>query len=189
MSCRNRWSLILVASALLAVAPAAALAGAWPDERDGWTLGLNVGGGTAGLNVSGINFDRESGFAANIRGGYAFRNRFAVGLEGNSWSKNVDNETWTFSFGGPAFTFYPGGEGFYVRGGIGVGRVKYELTDNGITYSASDNGFGAHGAMGYEFRLAKSFALGPQADYTYSKINSDLSINYWNFTLGGNWYF
>jgi hypothetical protein len=43
--------------------------------------------------------------------------------------------------------------------------------------------------MGYEFRVARRFALGPQVDYSYAKIDDSLSINYWNFTLGGNWYF
>jgi hypothetical protein len=166
-----------------------ALAGTWPHERDGWTIGLNLGGGTAGIDVSGYSTDRETGAAGSLRVGHAFRSEFAVGLEGNAWTKEVDNETWTFSFGGPSFTFYPGSQGFYVRGGIGVGAVKYEAQSGGVTLSASDKGFGVLGGMGYEFRVARRFALGPQVDYSYAKIDDSLSINYWNFTLGGNWYF
>lgn len=189
MSHRDRFVAIGSALFLLAVVPGMASAGAWPHERDGWTLGLNLGGGTAGVNVSGFDSGREGGAAGNLRVGYAFQNQFAVGLEGNAWTKNVDNETWTFSFGGPTFTFYPGSQGFYLRGGVGVGTAKYEAESGGVTFSASDNGFGVLGAAGYEFRLARKFSLGPQIDYSYAKVNSDFSVNYWNFTVGGNWYF
>lgn len=189
MSHRDRFAAILVSSLLFVVAPGMALAGAWPNERDGWTIGLNLGGGTAGVNVSGFNSDRETGGAGNFRVGYAFQNQYAVGLEGNGWTKKVDNETWSFGFGGPSFTFYPGSQGFYVRGAVGVGSVKYEAKSGSVTLSASDNGFGVLGGMGYEFRLARKFALGPQVDFSYARIDEDLSINYWNFTLGGNFYF
>jgi len=186
---RDRFAAILGLSLLIAAAPGMALAGAWPHDRDGWTLGLNLGGGTAGVNFSGFDTNREGGAAGNFRVGYAFQNQFAVGLEGAAWTKNENDQTVTFSFGGPAFTFYPGSQGFYLRGGIGVGTAKWEAQDGGVTYSVSDNGFGVLGAMGYEFRLARKFALGPQVDFNYAKVNDDLSVNYWNFTLGGSWYF
>jgi hypothetical protein len=189
MSHRNRLAAILVSSLLLVVLPALALAGMWPNERDGWMLGANLGGGTAGLNVSGFDTDRETGVAGSLRFGYAFQNQFAVGLEGNAWTKSVDNETWTFSVGGPSFTYYPAGQGFYMRAVVGGGRVEYKIQSGGSSISVSDTGFGLIGGAGYEFRVARRFALGPQIDYSYSRIDSDLSINYWNFTVGGNFYF
>ena len=189
MSHRDRFAAVLGLLLPLLVLPAPAGAGQWPHERSGWLLGLNLGAGTAGVNVSGYDSDREGGAAGNLRVGYAVQNQFAVGLEGNGWTKEVDNETWTFSFGGPSFTYYPGSQGFYLRGAIGAGTVKYEAESGGVTFSAKDSGFGVLGAVGYEFRLARKFALGPQVDFSYAKVNDDLSVNYWNFTVGGNWYF
>jgi hypothetical protein len=189
MSHRDRFAAVLGLLLPLLLVPALAGAGKWPHERDGWLLGLNLGGGTAGVNFSSVDTEREGGGAGNFRVGYAFQNQFAVGLEGSAWTKNENDQTVTFSFGGPAFTYYPGSQGFYVRGAIGAGTAKWEAESGGVTYSVSDTGFGAHGGMGYEFRLARKFALGPQVDFSYAKVNDDLSVNYWNFTVGGNWYF
>jgi Outer membrane protein beta-barrel domain len=180
-------ALVLSVSSFLVASPAAA--SKWTHDRDGVVLGFNLGGGTAGINASGVDTDREGGFGGNFRVAYAFSPEVAAGFEGNLWSKTVDNETWTFDVAGPAITYYPGAKGFFVRGGIGVGTIDYTVEDAGVTYSASDDGFGFLVAGGYEWRLTRKFALGPQVDYAYSKVNSDLSMNYVNFTLGLNWYF
>jgi len=167
----------------------AALAGSHPHERDGMILGFNLGGGSAGISASGFDSDREGGLGGNFRVGYAFSPQAAAGLEGNMWTKEVDNETWTFSMGAAALTYYPGATGFFVRGGVGVGTAEYSLDQGGITYSASDDGIGFLLGTGYEWRLGRKFALGPQFDYSYSKVSDDYSINYFNFTMGLNWYF
>ncbi len=176
--------------ALLAFLTAStARAGSYPHERDGVVLGFNLGGGSAGINVTGLDSNREGGFGGNFRVGYAFSPQVAAGLEGNMWTKNVDNETWTFSVGGPALTYYPGGTGFFVRGGVGVGTVDYSFDQGGVTISSSDDGFGFLVATGYEWRLGHKFALGPEFDYAHARVNDDLSMNYFNFTMGLNWYF
>ena len=174
---------------LILLSATAASAGSYPHERDGMILGFNLGGGSAGINDTGVDSNREGGFGGNFRVGYAFSPQVAAGLEGNVWTKNVDNETWTFSVGGPALTYYPGGTGFFVRGGVGVGTVDYSVDQGGVTLSASDDGFGFLVATGYEWRLGHKFALGPQFDYAHAKVNDNLSMNYFNFTVGANWYF
>jgi len=167
-----------------------ASAGSYPHERDGMVLGFNVGGGSAGISATGLDSNREGGFGGNFRVGYAFSPQVAAGLEGNLWTKSVDNETWTFSFGGPALTYYPGATGFFVRGGVGVGTADYSVDQGGgVTTSVSDDGFGFLVGTGYEWRLGHKFALGPQFDYAHAKVNTDFSVNYFNFTMGLNWYF
>src|SRR6266571_3108387 len=99
--------------ALLTLVSATAARASYPHERDGMILGFNLGGGSAGIDVPGANTTREGGFGGNFRVGYAFSPQIAAGLEGNMWTKNVDNETWTFSVGGPALTYYPGATGFF----------------------------------------------------------------------------
>jgi len=182
-----------LAAALTAVfllAPTiAAQAGQWPHERDGVVLGFNLGAGTAGVNFSGYDSDREGGLAGAGRVGYAFTPELAVGLEGNFWTKEVDNETWTFNVGAATLTYYPGAKGFFLRGGVGVGTMEFSTDQGGVTLSASDDGFGFLLGTGYEWRLARKFALGPEVDYSYAKVSDDISLNYVNFTVGLNWYF
>ncbi len=180
---------ITLAFALLTLPLARTALGSWTHERDGVVLGFNLGAGSAGVNESGLDSDRESGLGANIRVAYAFTPQIAAGLEGNMWTREVDGETWTFSVGGAAITYYPGAGGFFVRGGIGVGTIEYEVESGGVTFSASDDGFGFLLGTGYEWRLTRKFSLGPEVDYAHGKVNDDLSMNYVNVTLGLNWYF
>lgn len=185
--------LTLVLSLSLALAAFAmvpgAHAGAWPHERDGFILGFNLGAGSAGINLGNVDSDRESGLAGNGRVGYALSPEFALGLEGNFWTREVDGETWTFRVGAITATYYPGAKNFYVRGGLGGGSMEYSVDSGGFTLTASDEGFGFLLATGYEWRLTRRFALGPQIEYSYGNIDDDLSMNYVNFTAGLNWYF
>jgi hypothetical protein len=178
--------LVFVLALLL---PAIASAGSWPHERDGIVLGFNLGGGSAAVTVLGANSDREGGAGGAGRIGYAFHSGLALGLEGNVWTKDVDGETWTFSVGGPTATYYPGGGAFFVRGGVGVGTIEYTIDSGPFTLTASDDGFGFLLGTGYEWRLTRKFALGPELNYAYGKVNDDLSFNYINATVGLNWYF
>ena len=166
-----------------------AQAGQWAHERDGIVLGFGLGAGTAGVNVTDVDSDREGGLAGGLRIGYAFTPELAVGLDGTFWTKEVDNETWSFSVGAAALTYYPGAKGFFVRGGVGVGTMEFETEQGGVTYSASDDGIGFLLGAGYEWRLTRKFALGPQVDYSYAKVNDDISLSYVNVTVGLNWYF
>lgn len=180
---------LIAAMVLGLLLPALAAAGQWPHERDGVLLGLNLGGGSAGVTVDSFDSDRETGAAASGRIAYAFDPQWAVGLEGNVWTKKVDNQTWTFSVGGVAATFYPGGSGFFVRGGIGSGRVELEVDTGSVQVTASDNGFGFLVGAGYEWRLTRKFALGPEISYAYADIADGFTLNYINTTVGLNWYF
>jgi opacity protein-like surface antigen len=176
--------------AVLILAPAGpAQAGHWPHERDGVVLGFNLGAGTAGINFTGVDSDREGGLAGGLRVGYVFTPELAVGLDGTFWTKEVNDETWTFNVGTAALTYYPGAKGFFVRGGIGVGSMEFSTEESGVTFSASDDGFGFLLGTGYEWRLTRKFAMGPEVDYSYAKVSDDISLNYVNFTVGLNWYF
>ena len=185
----NRYGLIVLAAVAVLATASSAQAGKWPHERDGFVLGFNLGGGTAGVNFTGVDSDREGGFAGAGRVGYAFTPELAVGLEGNFWTKEVDNETWSFDVGAASLTYYPGAKGFFVRGGVGVGTMEFQTESNGVTFTASDDGFGFLVGAGYEWRLTRKFALGPEVDYSYGKVNDDVSFNMVNFTAGLNWYF
>jgi len=193
----RRIGTVVLSSVLLVLGlTGSAAAGKWPDERQGFFLGLNIGGGTAGVDVPatepdlGISdTDREGGVAGNFRIGYAFQDQFGVGLETSGWAKEVDGEWWGYSVSGLGFTFWPGGKGFLIRGVIGSGSVSYSTESGGVTTTKSDSGLGLSGGIGYDIRLTKKFAIGPQIDYSWADVNDNLSVDFVNFTVGANWYF
>lgn len=173
---------------VVAALPAKTMAGDWPHERDGVVLGFNVGGGSANLEVDNITGDRESGGAANIRVAYMAQPALAIGAESNLWSKEIEGVTWTFSVIAAALTFYPSGEGFFIRGGVGSGTISAELRDSGASVSVSDSGLGLLGALGYEWRLTRKFALGPELDFGWMDVGDEVTANYFNLTAALNWY-
>jgi len=60
---RARTLAVSLSVALLAFFIAStARAGSYPHERDGVVLGFNLGGGSAGINVTGLDSNREGGF-------------------------------------------------------------------------------------------------------------------------------
>ena len=184
-----------VAISLLLAAPA--WAGSWAHERSGMVLGFNVGAGSAEAKFDGdggsISSDRESGGGGNLRIGYAISPKVVLGLETAGWSKKVEdgNVDSTWSLGVAAFgaTWYPAAGGFFMRAGVGVGRaeVKWDA-GSGLTASADDTGFGLTTGLGYEWRLTRRFALGPQVDLNYVDIGDGVSMNWFNVTLGFNWF-
>lgn len=188
-------SLALVAISLLLAAPA--WAGSSAHERNGMVLGFNVGGGSAEAKIDGdgasISSDRETGGGGNLRLGYAVSPKVVLGLETSAWSKQVDegefDSTWSLGVATFGATWYPAAGGFFMRGGIGVGRAKVEVDlGDGFTASADDTGFGLTTGMGYEWRLTRRFALGPQLDLNYVDIGDGASMNWFNVTLGLNWF-
>ncbi|HET6347755.1 MAG TPA: outer membrane beta-barrel protein [Candidatus Krumholzibacteria bacterium] len=159
-----------------------------PPERNGFFLGFNVGGGSAKISSDP---NREGGSDFNLRLGGAIKDDLLIGLEISSWLKDQSGTTVFFDAYTAALTYYPGNQGFFVRGGVGVGSVTVQSDlGGGVSVSKNENGFGAMAAAGYEWRLTKKFALGPQAEYVYLNIGGDLvdTANFFDATLGFNWY-
>lgn len=174
-------------SLLLTAAPARAED--YPQTRQGFFLGLGMGVGNAGFSTDP---QRETGAAGSFRAGYAVSEQFGLGLESNAWRKDVEGVTFTFNVAGPAVYFYPGSSGLVLRGGVGVGSIHASTSSGSTTVSASDSGLGLTVGAGYEFRVARSFSLGPQLDFGWMSIDSggsSDSINYVNAGLSFDWHF
>lgn len=202
-------SLVLGSVALaLAVGVTAADAGD-PHERNGFLIGFNLGGGTAEIeweadDVALSSDDREDGGAANFRIGYAVRPDLALALEVTGWARTYDVDgiddgeaTVSFSVTGPSLTWYPGAQGFFLRGTIGVGRMRAEVKgDLGafgqISVTGEDSGVGLALAAGHEWRLTQKFSLGVELDLGVVDAGEvdggDLSANFANLTGAFNWY-
>lgn len=165
---------------------------AQPHQRSGFFIGFNLGAGNAEISVPDVgDSDRAWGGAADFRLGGAIKEDLLLGAESSGWAKDKDGTTVTLSAIALAATYYPGNQGFFLRGGMGLATssVEIELT-NGFTQSKNETGFGLLGAMGYEWRLTKKFALGPQVEFVYLNIGGDLvdTANFFDVTLGFNWY-
>ena len=170
---------------LVALASLPAAAGSYPNTRQGWLVGLGMGGGSAEVSDA---TQRETGFAGSFRVGYAFSPTISLELGSNAWLKDQNGITTTFSFAGPTLNFYPGASGLVLRGGVGVGSVDVSTSFGGGTFSASESGLGLSVGAGYEFRVTRRFALGPQVDFTWTDQDS-YNTNHISGSLAVCWYF
>lgn len=179
---RGIW--IFVAVCLVALAnPPSVAAQPHPHDRNGWTLGFNLGGGSAGVTIDDQSSDREGGTTGNLRVGYAVNPTTVLALESTVWLKEESGVTLTFGVTGPSVTFFPSA-GFYLRGGAGLASVR--VSQDGA--SASESGFGLLIAGGNEFRVARTFAIGPQVEYVWMNIEEGFSANYFSITGEFTWY-
>jgi hypothetical protein len=169
----------------LAAVPRPACAEMRPQTRQGWLVGVGLGGGTAGVSDG---TDREAGFAASLRAGYAFNNQLSLELGGTSWTKQENGTTVTFSAGGPMLSYYPGEQGLVLRLGVGGGSGDVSLESGNTTVTASESGLGAFGGVGYEFRVTPRFAVGPQIHGGWLSLD-EFNADWINFEIGLHWYF
>ena len=179
---------ILVGVSLLLTA-ASARAESYPQTRTGWFIGLATGVGNAGFASEP---ERETGAAGSFRVGYALNEQWGLGIESNAWRKNVNDVTFTFNVAGPAVYFYPGSGGLVLRGGVGMGGVHASASSGSVTVSQTDSGLGFTAGAAYEFRIMRTFSLGPQIDFGWMSIDSGGSndeINYVNVGLSFDWHF
>lgn len=176
---------VLVAALLV---PALASADPWPQTRGpGWFVGFGLGGGSAGIEIDGFDTDREGGAAGSFRVGYTFTDQVGLGLETNAWTKEENGVTFTFSAGAATLYFYPAG-GLVLRGGVGVGTGSVEFDQGGFTVSADEDGFGVTVGAQYDFRVTRTFSIGPQVDFSWMSLDT-VDANYVNGGLSFNWYF
>lgn len=164
-------------------------AGDHPHDRNGFMIGLSVGGGSQGVEDED---EREGSGTGNFRIGYAVRPDLVLHFEGTGWTKTFDSAfgdaTWTFSTGTAALTWYPNAGGGFLRGGVGVGTASLEIEDSGIKVSADESGLGLVAAAGYEWRLTRKFALGPHGEFVWMDLGDVGTANMFGGSLDFNWY-
>jgi len=171
-----------LAATALVVMLLPATAWAHPQTRDGFFIGLGLAKGSAALDFGSGSTDRESGTGGSFRFGWTVNPKFGLGLENNSWFTSSDVAVAAMGVTTLAASFYPA-EGLVLRGGLGAG---YEgAASDGL---GGDAGFGWTLGAAYEFRVTRSFAIGPQIDYSHMSLSS-ADANYYNVGLSMNWYF
>ena len=190
----SRWMSFALAFAV-AVAAWAAAAGPAAAETDaqkraGWFVGFGVGGGTAGVSDNGSSLERQTAGAGSFRVGYDFDPDLGVGLESNAWSKSENSVTNTFSVSAATLSYHPpAANGLVLRGGIGVGTASATVTHSTTTVSISQSGFGFTVGGQYDFRVRRTFSLGPQIDFGWLSLDNNVTANYVNFGITFDWHF
>jgi hypothetical protein len=157
-------------------------AGAHPDTRQGFFIGLGVARGSMGETSQGYSRDRVSGTGGTFRFGYAINPNVALGLENNSFFASKTGSVDALGTSTIAVSIFPT-RGLVLRAGIGAGYGG--SADDGLS---GDFGMGWTAGGAYEFRVARTFAIGPQIDYAHASFQFS-DINYINFGLSMNWYF
>lgn len=188
----RRWGRWIVgcgcALVLASTAAGSAAAGTHPHVRQGWLVGFGIGGGSAGVDVPGVDSDREGGFGGSLRAGYAFNQRISLELGGSAWTREENGVTVAFAATGPTLNYYPGEQGLVLRAGVGSGTGKASVQQGNVTVSTTEDGLGVFGGVGYEFRVTPRFALGPQINVGWMDLDS-FNANWVNVELGFHWYF
>jgi len=185
---RLKGAVLAVALAATCLAATTSFADLHPNVRHGWFLGFAAGGGSAGLTGDGESSDREGGSAGSLRAGYAISPDWGIGGEGNMWFKSQGGVDFTLSTFTASVYYYPGQSGLVLRGGIGGGDAEAEVSQGNTTVTATESGLGISAGVGYDIRLARTFALGPQLDFGYVNVDS-FDANYFNLGVSFNWYF
>ncbi len=178
------------------ITPGLAGAKQYPHKRDGFLLGLGVGIGSAGADVSIVeNLDRETDVIGSFRIGWALVERLTLAFEFNVWRNEFRGDiatdvTWTFTLSTISATLFPGNVGFFIRGGIGVGTSSAELSQGGAKVSDTEAGLGFLAAAGYEWRVTETMAVGPQVDFAYLNINGTIteSVDFISLGAQATWY-
>jgi len=185
----------LVAGLLVPVAQATE----WPNRRAGLVLGLNLGVGSGQLRLTGVDEAREYGFAGSARMAYGISHELLLGVEFNGWGREDEGTRRSYTTTTIAATWFPKGGSFFVRGGVGSGLASLRLpTDKDGQFLLVDEwGFAISAALGYEWRLGNTFALGAQLDTSFIDVGTvtlgddfqeQVKVNYQNLTLALNWY-
>jgi hypothetical protein len=164
-----------------------------PHERNGFFIGFGLGAGNASWDWSFESPDSpsEGSGTLDVRIGGAIRSNVLLGLESSTWVKDYDLEAGGTKVGDAKVTFntvlfaatwFPGNQGFYMRGGVGVGTAKGEVgfDISGLplpNLESDESGFAALAALGYEWRLSRKFAIGPQVESFFLGVDGDIVDN------------
>ncbi|PIR20663.1 MAG: hypothetical protein COV45_04990 [Deltaproteobacteria bacterium CG11_big_fil_rev_8_21_14_0_20_47_16] len=137
--------------------------------RKAVVLGLSLGGGYQ--NVLTQNLYRNTAtYTANLRVGAGITEHILVMLSPSINYSRIDSSNF-YAFmipvSGQFFVF----RDFYLRPGVGIGISNKTFNGfNRITNIVSKVSIAADVALGYEFRLNKYLAIGPELYYRYMRL-------------------
>jgi hypothetical protein len=152
----TRIAAALVAALLAPVSPVAA---------QGFWAGLGLGSGMQQVGCDICRGEINGGWTARIALGGTLSRHLQLGAELHGWTDKTDDIRFTFYSVMPAVYWYPSLRTPYFMLG-GVGLVGYRAADENETMRSSSMGLTV--GMGYELRVASSYAITPFVTYTGS---------------------
>ena len=173
-------------------------------ERSGFWIGLDVGGGSAGTSASGtvgsvFSDDRGWTGAAALGLGWAVNPQLLVGIELRGmgwrwWAGDLEGTLYMNNVSG-ILTYYPrAASGLYVKGGLGGSFLNMDVEGFGGPAGNSSHGLGFTTGTGYDVYLGRGFWLTPAVNFFYGQsgdvefggdtVIRDWKHNRFDFTIG-----
>jgi hypothetical protein len=187
---------ILSILALAVILPTTAMA-QHPQTRQGFGISFGIGAGSAGPSCDGCTQPSGTEPSGYLRlGGYVTPALF-VGGETNGWATaTIFGSSASIGALMGVVQWYPAATtGMYLKGGLGYSYVN--------VYDAAEltaSGFGVSIGAGYDWRVARNFALTPYINYLQQFGGSyrygsgggaagiDANVHLFQFGLGFTWF-
>lgn len=175
----------LVMSLVLAAALVAVPQNAHAQARDGFFIGLGIGGGSFGC--SGC-VDRQSGVSGHLKLGTTLNQQLLLGVESTAWTKEESGARMTHANLSAIAQFYPApASGFFLKGGIGVSTLEASASGGGFSFSARETGLGLTAGLGYDVRVGNAFSVSPYGTFGWGNFEGG-SANTFQLGLGVTWH-
>jgi outer membrane protein W len=163
-----------------------------PHDGKGFVLGLGMGWGNAGAEVTLVEkVDRENGALGNVGFGWEVSEHVVLGLDFDVWSQLFRDTRWVINLSSVALTYFPAREGVYLAAYAGVGTARLEIQAAGTPTIRNDRaGVGFAVAGGYDWRIHEEVTLGPSVKWAYMDLGGDVtkSADYLSVTVQLTWY-
>jgi hypothetical protein len=188
---------ILGLCALALLVPVAATA-QHPQARQGLGISFGLGGSFAYVTCDGCEQFGGTGPSGYLRlGGYVSPSFFVAAESNGSWS----TEAWQVRIGSimGVVQWYPMvDKGIYLKGGLGYSQVQQSIDILDGT-DLSTSGLGVSIGAGYDWRVARNFALTPYVNYLtqlggtisdggFSTTDVPAKVHVVQFGLGFTWF-
>ena len=155
---------VLTVIAALAAIGAGRAAAQRPQTRPGFWMGFGLGYGSTAFTCDGCTIDRESGFTADARVGWALSQKLSLGGDITMWTKDIDKVNYWVGNASLVALYYPMEMGgLFLKGGAGLSAL--ELSSRGET--ASGESFGLTAGIGYDIRFARKTSLTAVFDFLF----------------------
>jgi len=181
--------IVLTGSALTMLAVTPAFAQLHPQVRDGFTISVGGGAGSAGFSCDECSSKRKYAPSAYLRIGGAARPNLVLAGEVNVWTKNETEDeieaTTTVGMLSAVAQWYPQtSSGFFLSAGAGAGGVMVDAKlPDGVQASERTKAIGYQLGTGYDVRVRKNFSITPYATY-YAVARGKLADE--AFKIGSN---
>ena len=156
-----------------------------PQTREGFFIGLGIGGGSLGCATCD---GREGSFTGQVTFGGTLTPQLLLGVESSGWTKEENDARLTHANFGVVAHFYPMvTSGLFLSGGVGGSTLEASTTSGSVTTSVTETGFGFTAGAGYDVRVGNNFSVTPYGLYGWGDFDAG-SADTFQFGVGVTWH-